>query len=111
MLDKKQTEVLACDKCGCTWMTYLEVHRISSSPAPLNMPGRPIETHMVPMCVACGHVVTPRIDPYAVRHSDYAAFMDMLKEVSEDQTKERAAAKTKRIIQKTRPSWTPLYDK
>jgi hypothetical protein len=95
--NKGQTvEVVACDKCKCTWLTKLKVNRYSTLQQPLSM--EPQNVHFeadfnLLLCAACGTVVFPPVESLQLASAVHQLYNEMAEEV----TGSKEAAKEKLV--------------
>jgi hypothetical protein len=101
----QNVEVIACDKCRCSWLTKLKVNRYSTLPQALAM--EPINIHFegdfnLLLCAACGNVVFPPVEGFMTASANHQLYAEMAEEISgsKEAADERLAGIQKELIAK-----------
>lgn len=101
----QNVEVVACDKCRCTWLTKIKVNRYSTLPQSLAM--EPVNIHFegdfnLLLCAACGSVVFPPLEGFMTASAAHQLHTEMAEEIagSLEAAKERLAGIQKELIAK-----------
>lgn len=81
----KNVEVVACDKCGCTWLTQVSVNRYSTLPQSLAMEAVPVhfdaDFHVL-MCAGCGQIVFPPVESWQMGSAAHVLYEEMAEEIA-----------------------------
>lgn len=102
-LTNKTVDLVACDKCNCTWMYRAYANRYSSFPVSLAQDPRPVHFEAdfpVLVCLGCGEVVFPPIEGFQTESAANKLRQEMVeevtgsKEVAEDKIKGTKVQKT-----------------
>jgi len=102
-VNRKAKELVACDKCGCTVLSAVQVGRFSSVSHSLYAKPIPLgDTFWMLKCAKCNNIVFPPIDTYMVGpqvEAEYTEIVEELVDSEEDlEDKKKRAVVTKKII-------------
>lgn len=83
--NNKNVELIACDKCKCTWLSKVEVNRFAAMSQSLG--AGPQKVHFeadftLLKCARCGAMVFPPIDAFRNGHPTFRLYEEMAEEVA-----------------------------
>jgi hypothetical protein len=82
---EKNVEVIACDKCRCTWLIPVKVNRYSTLQQALGVEPNSIHFEgpfILLQCAACGHIVFPPIESYRLGSPAFKLYEEMVEEIA-----------------------------
>jgi len=106
----RTVEVIACDKCKCTWLYKIQVNRYSVLPSSPNMTPAPMHSEAdfyLLACPACNNIVFPPIEGFQTQTLVHRLYTEMTDEIVGSQEKLNKKL-LESATQKTTVN-TPLY--
>jgi hypothetical protein len=110
----KTVEVVACDKCKCTWLTRVKINRYSILPQSLSM--EPVPVHFegdfnLLQCAACGAVMFPPVEGFQTASAKFTLYNEMSEEVAGSKEEADKRREGTMVEKQAKGTWSHIPDK